>query len=156
MCDSCCLFAVTLELSAKSIKIYTVSQVLHGIFCWEKKIYIVALRKGLFGSNMIKQGRVSGGSSLSSAASRSFLPTAQGRNVLSRRGFVFHVGWWSLRWGKRGPPRQICKGQVIISNERHTGIFFMTLSLLNLPPVLNMNDLVQPCVPAGVAARTCS
>lgn len=92
---------------------------------------------------MIKLGRVSGGSSLSSAASRSFLPTAQARNVLSHRGFVFHVGWWSLRWGKRGPPRQICKGQVIISNERQTGIFSMTLSLLNLPPVLNMNDLLQ-------------
>lgn len=57
-------------------------------FCWEEKEYIVALREGLFGSNVIKRGRVSGGSSLSSAASRCFLPTAQTRNVLSRRGLV--------------------------------------------------------------------
>lgn len=74
-----------------------------------KKNYIVALRKGLFGSNMIKQGRVSGGSSLSSAASRYFLPTAQARNVLSRRAFMFHVGWWSLRWEKRDPPDKSVK-----------------------------------------------
>lgn len=44
--------------------------------------------------------------------------------------------------GETRPARQICKGQVINSNERQTGIFFTTLSLLTLEPVLNMNDLL--------------
>lgn len=92
-------------------------------FLLGRKKYIVALRKGLFGSNVIKRGRVSGGSSLSSAASRCFLPTAQTRNVLSRPGLM--ASWWSL-----SPPRQICKGQVVSSNKRQTEIFHMTLSLL--------------------------
>lgn len=100
-CDSRFLFAVPLEPFAKSIKVCTVSQVLHGIML-EKKI--VALRKGLFSSNMIKKRKVSSGSSLSSAASRYFLPSMQARNVISRRDrkSVFNVGWWSLGWGLGG------------------------------------------------------